>query len=118
MEPENSSIVFFEIVKGTRTNGQVLFRGYENASFTNEKMQTMKLNITGNVIISREPVTLKLKVVGKGLFFGEACNRVDKKEYNGVEFSFEDPAAFTEPDVQNGKCSIWGPFISIYCRVI
>jgi hypothetical protein len=59
----------------------------------------MKLNLPNPIEIGESPVMLKLKVKGKGMFFGEASSRVEKKEFEGVTFTFEDPSAFVEPDV-------------------
>ena len=79
--------------------------------------QTIRLDINPPVRISDVPVTLKLRVSGKGLYFGEASARVQEPtEFDGTLFKFSDPVFFAPNELQNGKCSIWGPFISIYYR--
>ena len=74
--------------------------------------------IDGNVILDRNPITIKIKYKGKGLYFGAPNAQIlPARGLDGTEFTFENPK-FMPPDQANGDCRLGGPFVRFYYRPV
>ena len=112
----NPHIQWAEIVKGKTTGGEVVYRGSENAPFKSEDKQVEFIAIDTKVVLGTQPYTIKVKMAGKGLYFGEPKKRIDPLiGPDGTQFTFADPD-FKGQDFKNGQCHIGGPLVQLFYK--
>jgi len=111
----NSKIEYVDVLRGTTTQAQQILRQYTNTAYSGPDPQVMQLYFSQAIPLrANEKCTIKVKPVGRGMFYGDPSSRIEPLEGpNGSVFYFDDPA-YEGGDFQNGQSKWAGPIVKLY----
>lgn len=110
-----SKIEYVDVLRGATTQAQQILRQYVNTPYSGADPQVMQLYFSQAIPLrAMEKCTIKVKPVGRGMFYGDPSSRIEPLEGpNGMVIYFDDPA-YEGGDFQNGQSKWAGPIVKLY----